>query len=273
VILRLVRGATLAIALLGLFAAPAFAGDLTPPSGTPTEADLTRAKELFDNGQQLYDEGRYADAVLAWEQSYRLSGYADLLYNISNAYERDGQYREAIGVLNKYRAFASAEERATLDRRISVLDEKAKAADAEAARVAQLQQQQTTTTTPTTTTTTPPVVDPPKKAPVVPIALISAGAVGLGVGGFYGAQAGGAMKDIQATCSDRGDGTYLCPIDAQPAVDKRGSSATASAVGLGIGGALAAAGIVTLFVGGSSDVSIDVVPSPGGGSLHIGGRF
>src|SRR5687768_9802487 len=88
------------------------------PGYTPSPEDDARARELYDNGALLYDEGRYDDAVAAWAESYRLSGRPLLLFNMANAMERLGRYEDAMTLLSRYRAFAPAEDRETLDRRI-----------------------------------------------------------------------------------------------------------------------------------------------------------
>jgi hypothetical protein len=276
--------ASLAVLLIGAALATgsaAFAGDepgTSPSGGAPSDADKARAKELFDNGQILYDEGRYDDAVTAWQESYRLSGYPDLLFNISNAYERAGKYTEALDTLNKYRAYASADERATLDRRIAGLQERKAAQDAEAARIAALQAQTTTTTT-TTTTTPTPTTPPPKTGggvQALPIALLSTGAVGLGVGGVFAAGAAGAMGDIKDQCVPADGGGYLCPTAASTAADARGQKATISAVALGVGGAFAIGGVVAAIAGnGASDGDVSFGPLIGGdgAGITMSGRF
>ena len=69
-------------------------------------ADTARAKELFDNGALLYDEGNYQAAILAFQESYNLSKAPVLLYNIANGYERLGDLKAARDTLNTYRAVA-----------------------------------------------------------------------------------------------------------------------------------------------------------------------
>lgn len=256
-------------------AAPAFAQDPTgePAPAVRTEADLARAKELFENGQILYDEGHYEDAIVAWEESYRLSGYPDLLFNISSAYEKVGNYKKAIEVLNRYRVFAGADERSTLDRRIKALEERQ--ATQEAAVV-------------TPTIVTPPVgptvvTPPPEVVPVeankpkktVPIVLMSAGIVGLGVGTVTGLQASSAMKGIKSNCVD-GESGFLCPADSKSDVDKRVQFGAISGATLIGGGVLLGAGLVSLIVTGakSSDVwTVSPVVTGEQTGVVVDGRF
>ena len=73
-----------------------------------------RAKELFFNGQMLYEEGEYESAILAWERGYELTKLPAFLKNIALAHESDTNYSEAIVYLKKYRAFAPFEEQEDL---------------------------------------------------------------------------------------------------------------------------------------------------------------
>jgi len=106
------------------------------------------AKELYSNGKLLFDEGRYQDAITAWEKAYKISERALLLYNISLAQEALGQYQESIDTLYKYRIYAPKEEQENLSLKIEELtakkeeskalklsqEEKQAAAEAEAER-------------------------------------------------------------------------------------------------------------------------------------------
>jgi tetratricopeptide (TPR) repeat protein len=239
----------------------------------PSESDMARAKELFENGQILYQEGRYEQAIQAWEEAYRLSGRAELLYNVSSAYEKAGKYREAIDALNKYRVYAKADERETLDRRIRALEERLAAAPATPVKPAD------PVVTPVVTAPVEPVapVEPAKDGGfrVLPAVLIGTGAVGLGTGGVFALQVGSAMDEIRGSCVE-GDAGYLCPSSAQPASDKRDSAALISTIGFGVGGALTAAGLGLLVAGGGGSSDVEVTLAPGwqdGPNLALGGSF
>lgn len=77
-----------------------------------------RAREIYENGTALYQEGLYEDAIAAFQESYRLSGLHRLLLNVVNCHERLGRYEDAIAVLNRYRAYAHPDEREKLRVRI-----------------------------------------------------------------------------------------------------------------------------------------------------------
>jgi tetratricopeptide (TPR) repeat protein len=96
--------------------APSMAHAVPPPEPTanPSQDDLDRAKELFDNGKALYREGSYEPAIAAFRQAYARSGDPVLLYNIMLAYDRAGDFEGALEYLEYYRAFAPESERAAL---------------------------------------------------------------------------------------------------------------------------------------------------------------
>ena len=74
-------GLVLVTVLVASFATP------VPPVHAQANSDEVRAKELYRNGERLYEEGLYEDAVVAWERAYELSERPLLLYNIANALE------------------------------------------------------------------------------------------------------------------------------------------------------------------------------------------
>jgi tetratricopeptide (TPR) repeat protein len=239
------------------------------------DADDARARELYENGADLYEEGRYDDAVAAWEESYRLSNKALLLYNIANAEERAGRYSDALEHLNRYRAFATADERAILDRRITNLDR----------RIQETGGGPTTTTTATTTTPAPPPPDPvvatvtpvsstttttPERngPPLATFVLGGVGVAGLGVGAIFGLGAVSARSDAEAACVLQGEDN-LCPAAAAPYIKKDKLDSLLTDISLGVG----AAGIVSAVVFALVDEPISVTPLPGGGLVTVGGRF
>jgi tetratricopeptide (TPR) repeat protein len=102
------------LVLLWLFPSLAYAQEVP--------ADMERARELYENGARLYDEGLYEEAIAAFEAAYQASGLPEMHFNIANAYERLGKWQQALDSLNRYRAFAPSEERETLDRRMRNLE-------------------------------------------------------------------------------------------------------------------------------------------------------
>src|SRR5437868_6367251 len=75
------------IAFALLFGGSAHAQSIpSPPSGKPTPNDEASAKKNFESGLKLYGEASYAEALIAFEQSYRLGGRPSALKNIAQCH-------------------------------------------------------------------------------------------------------------------------------------------------------------------------------------------
>lgn len=87
-------------ALLGLIVllvpAPAAAQyRVEPPSAEPSEGEMARARARFLEGGQQVEEGRWADALSAYEEAYRLSGIPAALFNTATTLRSMGRHRDA----------------------------------------------------------------------------------------------------------------------------------------------------------------------------------
>ena len=240
----------------------------------PNEA---RAKELFENGARLYEEGQYDNAVMAWQAAYQLSPRPLLLFNMANAYERLGRYQEAYDYLNRYRALAPTEERETLERRISNIEK----------RIAEVRERaasdkpdvdpllDATGSRITVTSSTNQGSDGPNP---LGIGLIAGGGAAVGIGAVLGGLALRERASASALCVDGGGGALLCPNTAQAHIlsDKRFSAA--GDILMIAGGAALGAGLIVLIVdatGGGPKSAVHLVPSaaPGAAALTLFGRF
>ena len=174
-----------------------------------------RAKELYENGAILYTEGRYEDAIVAWDEAYRLSQRSQLLFNIANAQERLARWRDALETLNRYRAYAPADQRDALDRRIANLERRLAEFEATAAPI----------DSPRSTSQTDPTVDElfaveqvgpshggrtKSDFPVLPVTLLASGGVLAITGTVFALQAGSARGNAGDACVDSG-GLVRCP--------------------------------------------------------------
>jgi tetratricopeptide (TPR) repeat protein len=228
-----------------------------PAWAAPTDPAEIEARgiELYENGAILYEEGRYEDAIVAWEEGWRLSQRPGFLFNIANAQERLGDYRAALDTLGRYRALAHADERETLDRRIRNLEE----------RLAMQPAPQ-------------PAVQPegpeprrggggPTVRPLVAGSLIGLGAVGLTAGGVLGAQSRAAGVQASELCREA-PGGVLCPASAAPSIAANQNKALAADLGFGLGSAAGATGVLLLVLGGP-DKPVSVAPVPTGAGLQV----
>ena len=249
------------------------------PIGAARAADDTRARELYENGALLYEEGDYENAVVAWKEAYNLSERPLLLFNIANALERIGEWQEAHDYLNRYRAWAPAEERDTLDRRMKAIERRL-----EQSRREDAANQDATTTGGDNELTTTPVGGGAVAARVGPnpgpIVLLGAGLAGVANGGVFTGLAMSARSDAAALCAANGD-DILCPDTARQALDNDRTYSLVADISLVAGGVTAAAGLVLAIVDGvqrgsnKKATAIRIIPgaSPEGGSVVLVAEF
>lgn len=236
-----------------------------PALSSVTAEDDERARELFQNGLDLYEEGRYEDAIAAWEEAWRLSGRPLLLFNMANAAERIARWDDAMELLSRYRAFAPSDERETLDRRIANIQRRI-----EETRGATGSTTTTTSTTAQTTTTPSTTPGPTRSVSPLPIVLLSAGGASVVTGTIFGVRALDARADAADSCASSGDATY-CTGEARDALARDRSSALVADLTIGLGALAVAGGVVTLIVPLPLQVGGSV--GPGGGMLSVGGTF
>lgn len=94
------------------------------PFDEPSPADRRdqEARQLFDAGHLAFADGRFADALDAFQRAYRLSDRAPLLFNIGAALDRLRRNREALEYFERYLvALPDAENRAEVAGRMAVL--------------------------------------------------------------------------------------------------------------------------------------------------------
>lgn len=204
-----------------------------------SDPDDTRARELYQNGAMLYEEGEYEQAIAAWEAAYDLSEEPLLYYNIANAYERLGRYDEAIDALARYRAFAPSEEREALDRRLRNLE---KRRDDQAS------------SSPAEPLPRPPSPDRNLGA----VSLVGVGVVGLGTGAAMGLRSRSASNELSLVCVDG-----LCPTDSAETLQTQRRSAVAADIGFVVGAVALGTGATLWLI----DDTAYLAPGPGGVTL------
>ncbi|HKP60338.1 MAG TPA: tetratricopeptide repeat protein, partial [Polyangiales bacterium] len=90
--------------------------------GTAAENE-ERARAHFRLGRAHYDNGDFAQAAVEFEEAYRISQRAALLYNIYLAYRDANDTRNAAESLRKYLALEkNIENRGQLEARLASLD-------------------------------------------------------------------------------------------------------------------------------------------------------
>ena len=97
----------------------------------PTKEQLEQAKQAFEDGKALHDQGKLLEAVEKFKESYRLSKNPLLLYNIGLTLDEAGQKDNALLYYRKFLsdAPATAAQRATAADRVKVLEKEKLDAD------------------------------------------------------------------------------------------------------------------------------------------------
>lgn len=221
----------------------------------PSPAEVERARVLDENARQLYDEGAYEGAIVAWTRAYELTEYNNLLYNISMAYDRAGDFARALEYLDRYRALASPEERPQLERRKKSLKARLAKQEKDAAAAAEAQIDEDEPTSPPAddlaspdpgadTGTPPPAPELPRLFTPTAWALTAVSAVGFGLGIGFGAASLSATKRAEDGCTDAGGDTF-CSTAVEGDVAKARRHAIVADVGIAVG-AVSAVVVVAL---------------------------
>lgn len=100
-------------------------------SGTTADASSAglsgdeEARMRFELGRRYYDTGRFAEAAREFAEAHRLSGRAELLYNLFLAYRDAGDDANAAATLRAYLpSLEQGERRLQLEARLRVLEQR-----------------------------------------------------------------------------------------------------------------------------------------------------
>lgn len=86
--------------------------------GPPDEG----ARPMFEMGRRAYEDGRYEEALDAFQRVFVLTGHPAMLVNIANAHVRLGEDKRAAASLEQYLALVpDAADRLAIEARISAL--------------------------------------------------------------------------------------------------------------------------------------------------------
>lgn len=250
------------------------------PAAEQNEGDA-EARRLFKEGDKLYAEGDYEGAVRAFEKSYELSHQPALKYNLANAYERLARYEEALTALKEYEPHAAADERDVVKRRIGKLQERA---DQQRLEKEKGLAPSASAPSETSSEAAPPTSQPSaptdgasvsSDTPVLGYVLVGVGAVGVGLGAYFGIQALSTQSDAETACKEA-SGARHCPSSASDTLDANQRNAIIADVGIGVGIVAAAVGTFLIFKSKSKDTAsteLRAAAGPQGGGLNLVGRF
>jgi tetratricopeptide (TPR) repeat protein len=130
------------------------------------------AKRHFQNGQQLFDVGRWDEAAEEFEKAYAAKNDPTFLYNMAQAYRRKGDAKRALDLYKNYLIKApESPQRAEVEGRIKALQKQLEEADNAAKASAQGAPTNATSTAiappPSVAGTTP--TSPPMREPAPPM--------------------------------------------------------------------------------------------------------
>jgi tetratricopeptide (TPR) repeat protein len=249
------------VLLLALFASGFAPNTAWAEPGDQAEKD-ERARELFQNGRALYDEGQYEAAIEAWTVAYELSPKPLLLFNLTSAHERLGHLEIALETLNKYRVYAAADERNTLESRIRNLEKRIKDAAENAPPP----------TDPDPIPDPVPEPEPSDGGDVLGLAVIGIGGAGLITGTIFALSASNARSQLGDECAET-DALTLCRPAADDLMRKDKSSSLGADVGFIVGAVGVGLGTVLVLGGDKSSADVWAEPLPGGARAGVSGRF
>lgn len=120
----------IALALLGAIAAPSpsVLAHTAAPAEDDADADArARARAFVEQGARLYDEGKYDEALVAFQDAAASYGSPDFQFNIGLCHERLGHYDAAIAAFEVYlRNKPDASDRVGVEHRLELLRNLAK---------------------------------------------------------------------------------------------------------------------------------------------------
>lgn len=214
------------------------------------------ARRLFEDGDRLYQEGRYEDAIVRFEESYALSGRPLLLFNMANAYERLARYASAADALRRYLPNAAPAETEMIQTRITMLERRAA-------------EQQAPTPTPTPDPAVPPVTATDggglTGTQVAGVVLLGSGAALLVGGVVVGLLTLDPRSQLDELCVE---GT--CPRAAEDPASQNSTLSLLADIGMFGGVALAIGGLVLVLVGGADQAE---APPPVTATVSADGAF
>lgn len=254
------------------------------------------ARVHFRLGQAYYDSGRFSDAAREFEEAYRLSNRAQLLYNIFLAHRDAGNMGPMIDALRNYlQLVPTIADRDQLEARLAnwerVYQEQqteAQRRQAEAAPsptvvsppVAPAEPAAAPASTPTTSTSEPaaqaPASTPAEPAPLpetasaqsdsgpglVPWIVMGGGGALIAGGVVTGIMALGKKSDLESACTDG-----VCPPELRSEADSGKTLALMTDILVGAGIAAVGVGAALLIFGGGDD---DSESRPVSGSASCG---
>ena len=251
-----------------------------PAMAQGTVQQDARAREWFINGQHLYQEGRYRDALVAFEAAYRMSSRPNVLRSIAYCHENLGEIGRALDVLYRYRGLAEEGKVADIERHIERLERRLE--EETVPRPVVVPQPNSNRQSDTKSSPKPTKKEPSRNAqqqreiaPRDPWRVSLGPTIGYGLGGVALVTGGVfAMKAQQARASALdlcSDGARYCPRSAAKHINDDAFYSLMADTSFAVGGLALVGATVWMVVDNRQTSSVQVVPF--GRGLGLTGRF
>ncbi len=243
-----------------------------------------KAREWYESGKEFYQEGKYSEALVAFETAYRFSERPTLLRSIGYCYEKLDRLEEALDTYYLWKSLAVPDRLPEIERHIRRIEETLNSqsvdyggpagrqiatVDPVPSRVSSPEPAEPPLKQPSPRV--PPPQSPPRQewrvstGPVVLYGVSSAAAVASVV---FVLQADRARKEALVNCST-GDAVF-CRDSAASAIRRDRTFSVLTDVGLGLTGA-SLVGATLWMVADNRRTNLQVSPSLNG--MHLLGRF
>jgi tetratricopeptide (TPR) repeat protein len=253
-------------AAFAVIPAVALAGEPTPPEVIPP-----KARALAIQGRAYHDAGDYGNAIIAFKEAYVMAPSPGLLFNLAQAYRLAGNCDDAALMYRRYIATGpSLEGRTIAEGHLATVER-----CTHKASLGIPQDPGTHVTIKTDRASgslfaTSPRAGRARLEKTVGLGLVIGGGVALAVATYYGFEAHSSAQDVEKGYAMGAKWKDLADIDA------RGERAATFAKVFGIGGGVAVAGGVALYLIGRSTeqmAPIAIAPTKQGATVSASWRF
>lgn len=218
-------------------------------------AQPEQAEIFFDAGQSAYDQGRYDEAIVAWQKAYDLSKEPLLLLDIAQANRLAGHCSQAIAAYEEFVAKDPGSERRPLAEGF-VRDLEPKCGRPVAK------------TTPVVVPAVVPKADHGATLRIAGLAIGGGGAAAIAIGIGLGFHARSLGNEVTAACS------VSCDWNVWRGKDAAGKRDAAIGYALdGLGAAAIVGGAAMYYLGYEQTGKIVVAPHEGGAVVSWGGSW
>lgn len=256
----------IAAAALATVSRAAWAGEPEPPEVIPA-----KARALADRGRAYHNAGDYGNAIIAFKEAYVMAPSPGLLFNLAQAYRLQGNCDDASLMYRRYLATGpSPEARVVAEGHLETVE---RCAHKASLGIPQDSNAPVVIKTDRDSGSLFATAPPSRRAQLqkdIGLGLTLGGAVALGIGAFYWNRASDAQDAVEAGYERGAKWKDLEALDA------RGRDSASMATIFGIGGGLAIAGGVTLYLLGRRAehiAPIAVAPAKRGATVNVSWRF